>query len=219
MPFEQIKSALEKYHPHPDLESVRKAYDFAHKCHEGQVRVSGEPYVTHVVDTALLVCQLKLDVPSVVSALLHDTLEDCDTTQQEIANLFGDEVADIVQGVTKLTRIEFESKEEKQAENVRKMLLAMAKDIRVILVKLCDRLHNMRTLSCFSDEKQRRIATETKEIYAPFANRLGIHWLKSELEDLCLLYLRPELYTQIEEYVKATAPEREAYVEKTSQES
>jgi GTP pyrophosphokinase len=118
--------------------------------------------------------------------------------------------------VTKLTRIEFESREEKQAENFRKMLLAMAKDIRVVLVKLCDRLHNMRTLKFFSEEKQRRIAQETQEIYAPLANRLGIHWLKSELEDLCLLYLRPEMYAQIEEFVSRNAPEREAYIERVT---
>ncbi|MFN9939189.1 MAG: HD domain-containing protein, partial [bacterium] len=186
----------------PDLETLKKAYDFASECHQGQVRASGEPYMTHVEETALLVCQLKLDEPSVVASLLHDTIEDSETTQADLNKLFGPGVADIVEGVTKLTRIEFESREEKQAENFRKMLLAMAKDIRVVLVKLCDRLHNMRTLKFFSEDKRRRIAIETQEIYAPLANRLGIHWLKSELEDLCLLHLRPELYRQIEEHIK-----------------
>lgn len=216
MSFEQIAEALKKYHPSPDLVTLKKAYDFASKCHSGQVRASGEPYFTHVEETALLVCRLKLDEPSVVASLLHDTIEDCDVTREDLQREFGPGVADIVEGVTKLTRIEFESREEKQAENFRKMLLAMAKDIRVVLVKLCDRLHNMTTLNFFSEEKQQRIATETQEIYAPLANRLGIHWLKSELEDLCLLYLRPELYHQIEDYLKKTAPGRDAYVERVT---
>lgn len=218
MSFEQIAEAITKYYPSPDLDTVRKAYDFAQKCHEGQVRASGEPYFTHIEETGLLVCRLKLDIPSVVASLLHDTIEDSEVTRDEIASKFGIEVADIVDGVTKLTRIEFESREEKQAENFRKMLLAMAKDIRVVLVKLCDRLHNMRTLKFFSEEKRRRIAQETQEIYAPLANRLGIHWLKSELEDLCLLHLRPELYAQIEEFIQRTAPERDAYIERVTQE-
>lgn len=218
MSFEQLADALKKYHPSPDLESLKKAYDFAAERHRGQIRASGEPYFNHVEETALLVCKLKLDEPSVIASLLHDTIEDCDVSREDLTREFGPGVADIVEGVTKLTRIEFESKEEKQAENFRKMLLAMAKDIRVVLVKLCDRLHNMRTLQFFSEEKQHRIATETQEIYAPLANRLGIHWLKSELEDLCLLYLRPELYKQIEAHVQKSATERDAYVEKVTNE-
>jgi GTP pyrophosphokinase len=216
MSFEKIAEALKKYIPSPDLETLKKAYDFASECHKGQVRASGEPYMSHVEETALLVCQLKLDEPSVVASLLHDTIEDSETTQADLNKLFGPGVADIVEGVTKLTRIEFESREEKQAENFRKMLLAMAKDIRVVLVKLCDRLHNMRTLKFFSEDKRRRIAIETQEIYAPLANRLGIHWLKSELEDLCLLHLRPELYRQIEEHIRENAPQREGYVERVT---
>jgi len=216
MSFEQLAEALKKYHPTPDLVTLKRAYDFAKTCHSGQVRASGEPYFTHVEEVALLVCRLKLDEPSVIASLLHDTIEDCDVTREDILREFGPGVADIVEGVTKLTRIEFESREEKQAENFRKMLLAMAKDIRVVLVKLCDRLHNMTTLNFFSEQKQQRIATETNEIYAPLANRLGIHWLKSELEDLCLLYLRPELYHQIDDYLKKTAPGRDAYVERVT---
>jgi guanosine-3',5'-bis(diphosphate) 3'-pyrophosphohydrolase len=216
MSFEKIAESLKKYIPSPDLETLKKAYDFASECHKGQVRASGEPYMSHVEETALLVCQLKLDEPSVVASLLHDTIEDSETTQADLNKLFGPGVADIVEGVTKLTRIEFESREEKQAENFRKMLLAMAKDIRVVLVKLCDRLHNMRTLKFFSEDKRRRIAIETQEIYAPLANRLGIHWLKSELEDLCLLHLRPELYRQIEEHIRENAPQREGYVERVT---
>jgi GTP pyrophosphokinase len=216
MSYEQIAEALKKYHPTPDLVALKKAYDFAEECHRGQVRASGEPYFKHVEETAMLVCQLKLDEPSVIASLLHDTIEDSDVTREDLQKEFGPGVADIVEGVTKLTRIEFESREEKQAENFRKMLLAMAKDIRVVLVKLCDRLHNMRTLTFFSEEKQRRIASETQEIYAPLANRLGIHWLKSELEDLCLLYLRPEMHKQIKERIAQSAPERESYVDRVT---
>lgn len=218
MSFEQVAEAVKKYYPSPDLDFLKRAYDFAENCHKGQVRASGEPYFVHVVETALLVCRLKLDLPSIAASLLHDTIEDSEVTSQELTKLFGPEISDIVDGVTKLTRIEFESREEKQAENFRKMLLAMAKDIRVVLVKLCDRLHNMRTLQFFSEDKQRRIAQETQEIYAPLANRLGIHWLKSELEDLCLFYLRPEMYKLIEDYLKASDPERDAYIEKVSTE-
>jgi guanosine-3',5'-bis(diphosphate) 3'-pyrophosphohydrolase len=218
MSFEQIAEALKKYHPSPDLDILKKAYDFASECHRGQVRASGDPFMKHIEETALLVCQLKLDEPSVIASLLHDTIEDSDVSREDIQKIFGPGVADIVEGVTKLTRIEFESREEKQAENFRKMLLAMAKDIRVVLVKLCDRLHNMRTLLFFSEEKRRRIAQETQDIYAPLANRLGIHWLKSELEDLCLKYLRPELYAQIDEHIQTTAPERDEYVERVARE-
>ncbi|MDC0358660.1 bifunctional (p)ppGpp synthetase/guanosine-3',5'-bis(diphosphate) 3'-pyrophosphohydrolase [Oligoflexia bacterium] len=213
--FEQLSNAIKSYHPDPDLELVKKVYDFAAEQHKGQERASGEPYMVHLVETALLVCRLKLDIASVTSGLLHDTIEDCVVSRDDLAKQFGDEVADIVEGVTKLTRIGFQSREEKQAESFRKMLLAMAKDIRVILVKLCDRLHNMRTLNYKEPQKQRRIARETQEIYAPLANRLGIHWLKSELQDLCLLYLRPEIFKLIEENLARTKSERDLYVKET----
>ncbi len=218
MQLEAICDAIEKYHPTPDLNPVKQAYEFAAQKHRGQVRASGEPYLNHLVETALLVCQLKLDIPSVTAALLHDTIEDCVVDREQLQERFGKEVADIVEGVSKLTRIEFDSAEEKQAENFRKMLVAMAKDIRVILVKLCDRLHNMRTLNFLSEEKRRRIARETKEIYAPLANRLGIQWLKSELEDLCLQHLRPELYQLIRDNFDKTATQREDYIEVTTKE-
>ena len=214
--FEEIARRVLKYHPSPDLELLRSAYEFAAERHRSQVRASGEPYLNHLVETALLACDLKLDVPSVVAALLHDTVEDTMVTREEIAAKFGDEIADIVDGVTKLTRIEFESKEEKQAESFRKMLLAMAKDIRVVLVKLCDRLHNMRTLDHLREEKRRAIAHETKEIYAPLANRLGIHWLKSELEDRCLMHLRPELYETIKKNFEMSSEQRDGYIESTA---
>lgn len=218
MQLDDILQAIEKYHPSPDLAPVKKAYEFARKAHEGQVRASGEPYINHLIGTALLACQLKLDIPSIVASILHDVLEDCVIDKDQFVKEFGHEVADIVDGVTKLTRIEFDSdsKEEKQAESFRKMLLAMAKDIRVVLVKLCDRLHNMRTLHFLSEEKQRRIASETKDIYAPLANRLGIHWMKSELEDLCLFYLRPEIYRLIEENFSKSAEERDKYIQDTT---
>jgi GTP diphosphokinase / guanosine-3',5'-bis(diphosphate) 3'-diphosphatase len=218
MSLEQILKAVQSYHPSPDLDAIKRAFDFAEQAHQGQVRASGEPYLNHLIETALLTCELRLDVPSIVAALLHDTVEDCMLTRDTISAQFGDDVADIVEGVTKLTRIHFSSREEKQAESFRKMLIAMAKDIRVILVKLCDRLHNMRTLQFQSEEKQRRIAAETKEIYAPFANRLGIHWMKSELEDLCLRYLRPEIFQLIQENFERTAQQREAYIERTTHE-
>lgn len=212
MHLDSLKSAILSYYPSPDLTMVEAAYRFAEEQHRGQVRASGEPYVTHLVETSLLVCKLKLDLASVVAALLHDVIEDSLVTKEEISKKFSPEIADIVDGVTKLTRIEFDSREERQAESFRKMLLAMAKDIRVILVKLCDRLHNMRTLSFHSEDKRRRIAEETRDIYAPLANRLGIHWLKSELEDYSLLYLRPEIYRLLEEKFGETNTVREEYI-------
>lgn len=217
MQFNQIAEAIKQYHPKPDLEIVRKAYDFAAKVHHGQIRASGEPYINHLIETALLICRLKLDLPSVVAGLLHDSIEDCVVDRDQLKETFGSDIADIVEGVTKLTRIEFESKEVRQAESFRKMLLAMAKDIRVVLVKLCDRLHNMRSLSFLSEERRRRIAQETLDIYAPLANRLGIHWLKSELEDLCLLHLRPEIYKLIDENFKLTSADRDDYITKTTE--
>lgn len=208
--------AVKKYHPNPDLVFLENAYRYAESNHKSQVRASGEPYLNHLIETSLLACQLKLDVPSVCAALLHDTVEDCQVTRDELSARFGVEIADIVEGVTKLTRIEFESREEKQAENFRKMLIAMAKDIRVVLVKLCDRLHNMRTLDYLSEEKRRAIAEETRDIYAPLANRLGIFWIKSELQDLCLRHLRPEVFDQIRAKLESTQGQSERYVESTS---
>ena len=218
MHFERLSSALQRYHPSPDLKLLKDAYDFAFEQHCGQVRASGDPYFNHLIETALLACELKLDVSSVVASLLHDSIEDCLVTRDDLAKRFGPDIADIVEGVTKLTRIEFESREEKQAESFRKMLLAMAKDIRVILVKLCDRLHNMRTLQFLPEEKRRAIAEETREIYAPLANRLGIHWLKSELEDLCLFSIRPEIFALIKENFDKSAEERDDYITTTAKE-
>lgn len=218
MQFDDIITSIKSYYPNPDVDLIRKAYDYAESVHRGQVRASGEPYFIHLVETVYIVTQLKLDIPSVIAALLHDTIEDCDVSKEYICKEFGQDVADIVEGVTNLTRLQFGSVEEKQAESFRKMLLAMSKDIRVILVKICDRLHNMRTLQHLSEEKQRRKSLETKEIYAPLANRLGLHWIKSELEDYCLLYLRPELFYEIKNTLDKTERERDEYARKTSEE-
>lgn len=218
MQLEELINEIQRYHPDPDLKFLEKAHAYAAKHHAGQVRASGEPYLNHLVETAMLACRMKLDLASVAAALLHDVIEDSQVTQAELAKEFGNEISEIVDGVTKLTRIEFESKEEKQAENFRKMLIAMAKDIRVVLVKLCDRLHNMRTLGFKSEEKRRAIARETLDIYAPLANRLGIHWLKSELEDLCLLHLRPEIYHLIQASFDKGSKERDSYIAATVRE-
>jgi GTP pyrophosphokinase len=207
--IEQVKS----YYPNPDTSGIEAAFAFADKAHSGQVRASGEPYISHLLEVSLLVAKLKLDIASVQAALLHDTIEDCEVTPEELTDKFGADVSGIVEGVTKLTRIGFESKEEKQAENFRKMLISMAKDIRVVLVKLCDRLHNMRTIEHMKPEAQKRIAEETRDIYAPLANRLGIHWIKSELEDLCLKTLRPEIYNLISENYQKRGSEWNKYIE------
>lgn len=218
MQFEQIIEKVRSYHPEPDIDLLRRAYAYAEKIHKGQIRASGEAYINHLVETAALVCELKLDVPSVIAAILHDSIEDCAIVHADLSSEFGEEVADIVEGVTKLTRIEFDSKEEKQAESFRKMLIAMARDIRVVLVKLCDRLHNMRTLGYLSEQRRRRIAQETMDIYAPLANRLGIHWLKSELEDYCLRYLRPEVFKIIDDNFKQESTKREDFIAEMTKE-
>ncbi|MBN1847190.1 MAG: bifunctional (p)ppGpp synthetase/guanosine-3',5'-bis(diphosphate) 3'-pyrophosphohydrolase [Deltaproteobacteria bacterium] len=192
-----ITGSLLNYHPKADTTLVEKAYVYSAKVHQGQVRLSGTPYLSHPLEVAYILTEMKMDVTSIVAGLLHDTLEDTDATYSEIERLFGKEAADIVDGVTKISQIQFESSEERQAENMRKMILAMTTDIRVIMVKLADRLHNMRTLGFHTLEKQRLIARETLDIYAPLAGRMGIYWLKSSLEDLCLFYLEPEIYEKI----------------------
>ncbi|MEW5743247.1 MAG: bifunctional (p)ppGpp synthetase/guanosine-3',5'-bis(diphosphate) 3'-pyrophosphohydrolase [Myxococcota bacterium] len=204
------------YHPDPDLDIIKKAYVYSAKVHQGQVRKSGEPYLIHPLEVAGLLARLKLDEATIVAGLLHDTVEDTLATIEEIRELFGDEVALIVDGVTKLSKFSASqslSQEEKQAENFRKMLVAMAQDIRVILVKLADRTHNMRTLDHMSEEKQARIAQETLDIYAPLANRLGISWVKTELEDLSFRYLKPKDFSELEVRVAKKKKEREKYVE------
>jgi len=192
-----ITSRILSYHPAADTNLIEKAYVYSAKVHKGQVRLSGEPYLSHPLEVAGILANMKMDEVTIVSGLLHDTVEDTLAELKDIEYLFGKEVATIVDGVTKISKIHFLSKEEQQAENIRKMILAMSTDIRVILVKLADRLHNMQTLGFQPSEKQEVIAGETLDIYAPLAGRMGIHWLKSNLEDLSLFYLEPKIYGDI----------------------
>ncbi len=207
-----ITSAILGYHPKANIELVEKAYVYSAKAHQGQIRLSGEPYLSHPLEVAYILAQMKMDVVCIVAGLLHDTLEDTEASADEIRRLFGDETANIVKGVTKISKMHFASREERQAENVRKMILAMSSDIRVILVKLADRLHNMRTLGYQSPEKQRLIAQETLDIYAPLAGRMGIFRMKSNLEDLCLFYLEPKIYQKIKSEIAQRKGEREKFI-------
>ena len=210
--LDQILSDIAAYHPAADLELVRRAYDFAAAAHAGQTRKSGEPYVTHPLSVASIIAELRLDTASVCAGLLHDCVEDTTATIDQLTGLFGKEVAFLVDGVTKLGKLPYSTREEQQAENFRKMLLAMARDIRVILVKLSDRLDNMRSLHHLPPEKQERIAAETMQIYAPLANRLGIQWIKVELEDLAFKYVQPGEYEQLAADVAKTRKERLEYI-------
>ena len=211
--IDSILQAVQSYEPKADVALIRKAYDLAMEAHKGQVRVSGEEYIIHPLHVAEILTELHIDDVTISAALLHDVVEDTIYTKEQIEEMFGEEVAMIVDGVTKLSRIKYKSKEEVQLENYRKMFLAMAKDIRVIMIKLADRLHNMRTLKYMREDKQKRIAKETIEIYAPLANRLGISNVKWELEDLCLRYLDPETYYDLVESVKQKRKERQTFID------
>ncbi|MBW2057308.1 MAG: bifunctional (p)ppGpp synthetase/guanosine-3',5'-bis(diphosphate) 3'-pyrophosphohydrolase [Deltaproteobacteria bacterium] len=211
--IDDVLDLVFKYNPQADLDLIKKAYVFSAKVHMGQIRLSGEPYLVHPLEVAAILAQLKLDTPTVITGLLHDTVEDTYTTLEEIEKNFGQEIAFLVDGVTKISRITMASSEEDQAENFRKMILAMVKDIRVILIKLADRLHNMRTLNFHSPEKQRQIAEETLDIYAPMAHRLGIESINSELEDLAFQYLHPDIYRDIQKRLAKKDRERQRYVE------
>ena len=210
----EIIDKVSGYMSEADLDLIRKAYVFSATAHAGQTRLSGEPYLSHPLEAANILAELRLDAATVSAGLLHDTVEDTKATVDEIEEDFGEEVADIVDGVTKISQITFESKEEAQAENIRKMILAMAEDIRVVLVKLADRLHNMRTLDFQKPAKQALIAQETMDIYAPLANRLGLHRLKIELEDLSFKYLKPEIFAQIRDGLTRHHTLGEAYIER-----
>ncbi|MFT3917010.1 MAG: bifunctional (p)ppGpp synthetase/guanosine-3',5'-bis(diphosphate) 3'-pyrophosphohydrolase [Anaeromyxobacteraceae bacterium] len=213
-----ILDRVATYHPDPDLDLIKKAYVYSAKVHQGQIRKSGEPYLVHPLEVAGILAELKLDEASVVTGLLHDTIEDTLATREEIEGLFGKEIGELVEGVTKLSQFSAaNTQEEKQAENFRKMVVAMAKDIRVLLVKLADRTHNMRTLDHMKPESQQRIARETIDIYAPLANRLGIQWVKSELEDLSFKYLEPTEWSDISGRIAAQAREKERFVEEIVQ--
>ncbi|WP_028320987.1 RelA/SpoT family protein [Desulfatiglans anilini] len=207
-----ITDKLLKYHPKANTALVEKAYVYSAKVHLGQVRLSGEPYLSHLLETAYILARLKMDVTCIVAGLLHDTIEDTKASLEDIERLFGPETALIVDGVTKISQMQFSNREQRQAENIRKMILAMSSDIRVIIVKLSDRLHNMRTLGYHSPEKQKLIASETLDIYAPLAGRMGIYWLKSELEDLCLYYLEQEVYQTIKMEIAQRRDEREKFI-------
>lgn len=211
--LEDVTKALLTYHPAPDLGLIKKAYLYAATKHKGQKRETGEDYINHPLHVAKILCDLKLDETTIASALLHDVIEDTDATYEEISELFGKQVADIVQGVTNLSKLSFESREAREAEQFRKMLLAMAKDIRVILVKLADRLHNMRTLTCSNLEKCERKARETMDIYAPLANRLGLYSIKSELEDISFKHVMPDQYRELEKKLKSDEKKRGKFLE------
>jgi GTP pyrophosphokinase len=211
---DDIIREVRKYLPEPDIEIIRRAYVFAMHHHEGQARDSGNPYIDHPIAVAYLLAQMRMDEVTITTGLLHDTLEDCPNVDLRlIANLFGEEIADLVDGVTKISQMKFSSQEHKQAENFKKILLATTKDIRVLLVKLADRLHNMYTLEFVPREKRARIAKESMDIYVPLAHRLGMQWIKSALEDLSFRYLNPEAYYNLVMRLTKGRKAREQYIE------
>ena len=214
--YELLEKTVRGYNPAADFAQIRAAFDYANRCHEGQKRKSGEPYIIHPLAVAQIVAEeLKLDSESIEAALLHDVIEDTPATHEEVARLFSPTIADLVEGVSKLTRIQYATKEDEQMENLRKMLIAMSKDIRVILIKISDRLHNMRTMEYQSPAKQKQKSLETMEIYAPIAHRLGMQRIKWELEDLSLKYLDPIGYDEIVSKLEAKKPEYEAFMKRT----
>src|SRR5216684_3889084 len=212
--FRELMKRMQENRPQDDLSIVKNAYDFSLKHHEGQSRASGEPYLVHPLEVALVLAEMKMDGVAVAAGLLHDSVEDTSVTIVDIRKEFGEQVAHIVEGVTKISKIDFASREEQQAENLRKMMLAMVDDIRVVLIKLADRLHNMRTLEHLDPDRQHKIAEETLEIYAPIAHRLGMGKIRGELEDLGFLFLDPSGYEQVEKAVNARRKQGEAFLAK-----
>src|SRR5580658_613423 len=212
--FRDLMKRIEENRPQDDLSIVKKAYDYSLKYHEGQMRASGEPYLVHPLEVALVLAEMKMDPVAIAAGLLHDSVEDTSVTIVDIRKEFGEQVAHIVEGVTKISKIDFATREEAQAENLRKMMLAMIDDIRVVLIKLADRLHNMRTLEHLEPERQTKIAQETLEIYAPIAHRLGMGKIRGELEDLGFLFLDPAGYEQVEKAVNARRKQGEAFLAK-----
>ena len=208
-----IIDKISEYHPEADLDIIERAYIYSARVHAGQVRLSGEPYLSHPLEVAGMLSDMKLDVISVAAGLLHDVIEDTQAVPEEVEELFGSEVLHIVSGVTKLSGLSFHSTRARQAESLRKMFLAMADDIRVILIKLADRLHNMRTLESHRPDKRKKIAGETLDIYAPIAARLGIYWMKNELEETSFKYFQPEEYSRIQNLVAKSRTERTKYME------
>ena len=219
--FNALAEKIRQSHTHVDIDHLYEAFKFANQAHHGQVRASGEPYVFHVISVAEILLSLNLDTPSLAAALLHDVVEDTEVTLEDLQQRFGEEVASLVDSVTKMKAfsdfkagaVESLKTEGLKAENLRKLLLAMAKDVRVVMIKLADRLHNMRTLDSLSPHKQKMIAAETAEIYAPLANRLGIWQLKWELEDLAFRYLDAENYQKIAKFLAERKVDRDKYID------
>ncbi|MGA2236549.1 MAG: HD domain-containing protein, partial [Terriglobales bacterium] len=210
--FRELMRKLRENRPNDDLDLVKRAYEFSQKHHAGQSRASGEPYLVHPLEVGNVLADMKMDSVSIAAGLLHDSVEDTSVTAVEIRQEFGEQVAHIVEGVTKISKIDFSSREEAQAENLRKMMLAMVDDIRVVLIKLADRLHNMRTLEHLDPERQQKIARETLEIYAPIAHRLGMGKIRGELEDLGFKYVDPIGYEQVRAAVESRRKEGEAFM-------
>jgi GTP pyrophosphokinase len=210
--FNDIADRMLEYSSQVDLERLQRAYVFTAKVHDGQERLSGEPYLIHPLEVAGILLDLNVDEDTIIAGLLHDTLEDTLTTRSEIERLFGPKVSFLVEGLTKIARIEFRSAREQQAENFRKMLIAMSEDIRILMIKLADRLHNMRTIVHMAEDSRRRIAQETMDIYVPLAHRLGVYWMKQELEDLAFRTLEPDVADQLEAQLLISRDEREAYI-------
>src|SRR4051795_260602 len=210
--FRDLLNLVRENRPGDDLDIIQRAYDFSLQHHNGQTRASGEPYIVHPLEVAEVLAEMKMDSTAIAAGLLHDAVEDTPATSEEIENGFGDQVAHIVEGVTKIDKIQFANREDRQAENVRKMLLAMVSDVRVVLIKLADRLHNMRTLEHLKPERQEAIARETLDIYAPLAHRLGMGKVRGELEDLAFRYTDPVSYEQMSAAVEARRAEGEQYL-------
>src|SRR6266699_4305341 len=210
--FRELMRRMQENRPQDDLSIIKKAYDFSLKYHEGQSRASGDPYLVHPLEVALVLAEMKMDPVAVAAGLLHDSVEDTSVTIGDIGKEFGEQVAHIVEGVTKISKIDFATREEQQAENLRKMMLAMVDDIRVVLIKLADRLHNMRTLEHLPPDRQQKIAQETLDIYGPIAHRLGMCKIRGELEDLGFRYLDPIAYEQVRDAVAARRKKGEQFV-------
>jgi GTP pyrophosphokinase len=211
--LEDLLKKIHSYYPNGDLKIIERVYEFSEKAHEGQIRRSGEPYISHPLSVAAILADLRLDLDTIATGLLHDTVEDTVVTLDDVRREFGDVIAHLVDGVTKIGQMKFKNSHEKQGENIRKMIVAMGKDVRVVLVKLADRLHNMRTLNYMPFEKQERIALETLEIYCPLAGRMGISALKIELEDLCFRYYRPDVYYELVQKIKKSEAEQNRYID------
>lgn len=212
--IDEILAAVNSYNPKAHLEKIKKAYEFSARAHDGQMRRSGEPFLIHPLEVARILTQLKMDENSIIAAILHDTIEDTEVTEEDIERDFGKDVSAIVDGVTKISKIKFTTQEDRQAENYRKMILAMSKDVRVILVKLADRLNNMRTLQFMPEARQVSISQETIDIYGPIAGRMGIYWIKEELEDLSFRFLRPQIYEQIKAVITRLEKKGDAYFDR-----